>query len=105
MATPGQTVVLTVTAEGAAPLSYQWRKDGVSLAEIGEVSGATTATLSNVLKLDASGYSLVLSNADGSVTSDGRSIRRRATRFPARRLPSKVPRQGVASAVGGNRAA
>lgn len=33
---------LTVTATGAAPLTYQWRKDGVAL------SGASGATLTLV---------------------------------------------------------
>ena len=37
---PGQTAVFTVTAAGSAPLSYQWRKNGIDL------DGETSATLS-----------------------------------------------------------
>src|SRR5437899_13052948 len=36
--TSGQTASFSVTATGAAPLSYQWNKNGA------EISGATSAT-------------------------------------------------------------
>jgi uncharacterized delta-60 repeat protein len=65
------TAVFTVYAGGNEPLSYQWGKDRGNLADGGNVSGAATAslTLSNVLGGDAGGYSVVISNAAGSVTS------------------------------------
>ena len=58
-------------AGGTEPLSFQWRKNDVALADGGNIAGATTATLSvsNVLKNDEGGYSVVVSNAEGSVTS------------------------------------
>ncbi len=60
----------TVTAIGTDPLAYQWRKDGVNLA------GATTATLSllNVQTNQAGGYSVVITNAFGSITSTVASL-------------------------------
>jgi hypothetical protein len=57
-ATAGESVIFTVTAEGTAPLSYQWYKNG-SL-----ISGATSSicTLSNVQAADAGAYGVTVSN-------------------------------------------
>lgn len=61
----GANVTFTVTAGGAAPLTYQWRKDGVSLP------GQTAATLalSNVGTAASGAYSVVVGNTAGTVTS------------------------------------
>lgn len=60
----GGTVTFSVAAVGTAPLSYQWRKGGVNLADAGIVSGATTATLTltGVTALDAANYDVVVTN-------------------------------------------
>ncbi len=55
----------TVTATGTAPLVYQWRKDGVA---IGGANGATLS-LVNVQTNQAGGYSVVIANGGGSITS------------------------------------
>jgi uncharacterized delta-60 repeat protein len=67
----GTTAEFSVLAGGTAPVSYQWLKDGESLANHGNVSGANTPilTLSNVIAGDVAAYSVVVSNADGMVTS------------------------------------
>ncbi|MBI4664382.1 MAG: immunoglobulin domain-containing protein [Verrucomicrobia bacterium] len=64
-ATAGTSVTFTVAANGSAPLSYQWRKNGAS------ISGATapSLTLSNVQSSDAGTYVVAVSNSAGSVTS------------------------------------
>ena len=64
------TATFSVTADGAGPLLYQWRKNGLNLADSGNVSGATTPrlTLSNVSPSDAASYDVVV-NGFGSVTS------------------------------------
>src|SRR5262249_35824308 len=41
----GSSAVFPVTASGQAPLAFQWRKDGVDLADGGSISGAHTTTL------------------------------------------------------------
>lgn len=67
----GGTTALTVTAEGAAPLTYQWKKDGVALTagtRFAEVTGRTL-TIANAQFTDAGAYTVVVSNAGGSVTS------------------------------------
>jgi len=68
---PGTTATFGVVAGGPEPLGYQWRKDGVPLADGGNIAGAATAmlVLTNVLGGDAGGYSVVVSNGFGSVTS------------------------------------
>lgn len=67
----GQAAQFTVEATGAAPLTYQWRKDGFSLADGGLISGATNSllTLSSAQLADAGAYDVVVSNNSGSVTS------------------------------------
>ncbi|HWA27416.1 MAG TPA: pectinesterase family protein [Lacunisphaera sp.] len=62
----GADVTFTVVATGTAPLSYQWSKDGSALA------GGTSATLSlaAVTAANAGSYTVAVSNAAGSATSD-----------------------------------
>ena len=61
----GSTVTFSVGAAGTAPLSYQWRSNGVALA------GATNTSLimNNVQATSAAGYSALVTNLGGSVTS------------------------------------
>lgn len=64
--TEGQPASFSVTANGSAPLGYQWRRDGVAIA------GATAATYTlNAAAVGdhGAGFSVVVSNAAGSVTS------------------------------------
>ena len=67
----GTTATFRVLAASPAPLSYQWRKDGGPLVDGGNIAGSGTAvlTLTNVLRADAGGYSVVVSNGLGSATS------------------------------------
>ncbi len=61
----GANAIFGVTTGSITPLSYQWTKNGVS------ITGATNANygLSNVQTNDAGSYRVVVSNAEGSVTS------------------------------------
>ena len=67
----GTMASFRMLAGGAPPLSYQWQKDGSNLSDGGIVSGVQTPTLmlSNVFGADAGGYSVIVSNASGSLTS------------------------------------
>ncbi|MDE3100296.1 MAG: immunoglobulin domain-containing protein [Verrucomicrobiota bacterium] len=62
---PGGTLTLSVGASGYSALGYQWLLDGTNIA------GATGATfvVTNAGPADAGDYSVVVSNADGTVTS------------------------------------
>ena len=67
----GGTARFSITPLGAAPFTYQWRKNGVNLTDGGNVSGSLTATLgiTNVSNSDAANYDVVVSNSVGSDTS------------------------------------
>jgi hypothetical protein len=67
----GQTAAFSVTATGTLPLTYRWRRGGVPLTDGGNISGATTTTLTiaPVDFADAGDYDAVVGNACGSTTS------------------------------------
>jgi hypothetical protein len=68
----GTTASFYVRALGEEPLTYQWRKDGVDLADQpGKLLGVMTTnlTVANVQSADLGGYSVVVSNVYGAVTS------------------------------------
>jgi hypothetical protein len=62
---PGTAVTFSVTATGTAPLSYQWKKNGVS------ISGATAASyaIASAQQGDEGSYTCAVSNVCGTVTS------------------------------------
>ena len=68
----GGTAVFNVATFGAAPVFYQWQQNGINLTNGGNISGANTATLriTSATTDDAAVYSVVVSNAFNSVTSD-----------------------------------
>ena len=61
----GSNVTFTVSANGTAPLSFQWQKDGFPLP--GETGASFT--LNNIASNQSGDYTVVVSNAAGSVTS------------------------------------
>jgi uncharacterized delta-60 repeat protein len=67
----GTSASFYVTVSGPGPFAFQWRKDGVPLLDGADIAGAATATLTlrDVLEAAAGGYSVVVSNQYGSVTS------------------------------------
>ena len=72
----GSVATFTVYAAGNQPLSYQWRRDQVGLADGGSISGARTATLtiSGAACADAGNYDCFVSNAAGNATSNPASL-------------------------------
>lgn len=66
----GENATFSVSAGGSSPLSYQWRRDGAA------ISGATSSTfvLPNAQASSAGTYSVTVSNAFGSVTSNGATL-------------------------------
>lgn len=69
--TAGSTASFSVTATSAAPLFYQWLKDGTNLLNGGSITGAQSNVLSmaNVQTNQAGNYSVIVSNGAGAVTS------------------------------------
>ncbi|GEM_PF-190851 len=70
---PGAVATFSVSAGGNQPLFYQWRNNGVNLMNGGNTSGAATSslTLGNVTEANNGTYSVLISDALGSVTSSG----------------------------------
>jgi hypothetical protein len=71
----GDNFTLNVEATGTN-LSYQWYKDGNAVVDGGNISGATTATLSvtNATVNDEGWYNCQISNTCGNVTSDSAHV-------------------------------
>lgn len=67
----GATAVFTVGVSNLAGVSYQWQHNGANLSDGGNISGATTATLtvSDVSSSDVGRYRVRVTNAGGSVLS------------------------------------
>ncbi len=85
----GQAATFTVgLAANPLPPTFQWKKGTTNLTNGGNISGATTATLtiSSVAVLDAGAYSVVVANVAGSVTSN-----------PATLTVNQAPQVSIAS--------
>ena len=67
----GLTELFTVTATSYNPMSYQWQKNGTNLVDGGNISGSATNTLTitGISDSDAACYSVIVTNAFGSVTN------------------------------------
>ena len=67
----GDPAVFSVTAEGSGTLYYQWQTNGVNLMDGGNVLNSSTPTLNltTTSASDAGNYTVVITNAYGSVTS------------------------------------
>ncbi|MBT5311912.1 MAG: hypothetical protein HOL38_10060, partial [Verrucomicrobia bacterium] len=62
----GDSVVLSVTAVGTTPITYQWSKGGVAL----DGAIGSSLSLANVAPSDADDYKVAVSNGAGRVESD-----------------------------------
>src|SRR5213082_793772 len=67
----GQTATFTVTATGTAPLSYQWQKNGTAIGAATTASYTTSATTASD---NGDQFTVVVSNAVGSVTSSAAAL-------------------------------
>jgi hypothetical protein len=67
----GADVEFTALAGGTGPLEYQWQFDGVNLADGGPITGSESnaLTVAAVAMGNAGNYTMVITNAYGSVTS------------------------------------
>ena len=67
----GDTVTLSVTAGGSAPLCYQWFWNNTRLSDGGAFTGSATSalTIANASSAQAGGYFVTVSNTTGTATS------------------------------------
>ena len=65
------TVTFSVTATGAAQMTYQWSKDGTNLVDAGAISGAATSilTINNVQLTNAGSYAVLVTNLYGNMST------------------------------------
>jgi hypothetical protein len=70
----GDTVSFTVSATGALPLSYRWRKDSLTVTNL--TLNATTAalTLTNVQANHAGNYTVVVTNLFGAAPVSSNAV-------------------------------
>jgi len=73
---PGETTSFVAAGTGSPPVFFQWEKNGVPLADGGNVSGAATTNLvlTNVTAADAGSYRLRISNSFGVTFSGAASL-------------------------------
>jgi hypothetical protein len=70
MSIPGGTAGYSVVAIGPGPLSYDWKRDGVSITDPRMIGlGSATLTITALTTNDAGSFCVVVSNVYGSVTS------------------------------------
>jgi hypothetical protein len=74
--TQGNAIVLTVIANGGLPLTYQWQKNNVNVTDGGHDNGCTLPilTLSSCDSSDAATYRCVVTNGQGSTTSNSAAL-------------------------------
>lgn len=63
--TAGQPANFTVSAGGTAPLAYQWQKNGANISG----AAATNYSIAQTRLADAGNFTVVITNAGGSITS------------------------------------
>lgn len=68
--TQGQSANFSVTAVGTAPLTYQWRQNGVNIP--GAIQ--STLTIASVQSTHAGNYQVLVSNASGPVLSTSATL-------------------------------
>ena len=67
----GQTATFSVTASGTAPMSYQWRKNGVAVSG---ASAASYTTPAETVSDNGAQFTVVVSNMAGNVTSSSATL-------------------------------
>jgi alpha-tubulin suppressor-like RCC1 family protein len=67
----GASAAFTITADGSAPLHYQWLRNGVAL----DAATGSSLALGNLARSNQAAYSVVLSNPFGSLVSTNAYLR------------------------------
>ncbi|MGZ5508771.1 MAG: immunoglobulin domain-containing protein, partial [Limisphaerales bacterium] len=104
--TNGNPATLTVGATGSDPLSYQWYHATSKLTDDGRIIGSQTSTLTftNATGGDSGGYTVVVTNVFGTVTSSNSVLNvytpPTAKPFLARSVPIGLPTVFTANVSG-----
>jgi hypothetical protein len=100
----GSDLVLSVAVEGTPPLDYSWYRDGLALAAAAGLSGVTDPHLHfpSLATTDAGDYTVVVTNAQGSVTSAVARVTVNSFGTPTARGSLDTPGLANATAIFGN---
>jgi len=100
----GRELVLSIASEGTPPLSYQWRLNGASLTNSATVNGTSQPHLRfpSLAVTNSGSYTVVISNAQGSVTSAVATVTVNTFGAPMARGVFNTPSIASAAAVFGN---
>jgi hypothetical protein len=93
--TAGQTASFSVSATGTAPLSYQWKKNGVAISGAISSSYTTPATATSD---SGAQFTVVVGNAVGSVTSAAATLTVNAVTSTLQIITTQLP-GGTATVV------
>jgi hypothetical protein len=91
----GQAAAFSVAAVGSAPLAYQWQRNGANLAG----QNAATLTIGSAQTGDAGAYRCIVSNGQGSATSQEANL---TVQQPSGTAPSIVSNPESATVAGGS---
>ncbi len=91
--TVGAAATFAVTANGTAPVTYQWRLNGQNLADGAGINGAQTTALAlqNVQATQAGNYDVVIANNLGRLTSNPALLTVNAAGIPPRVVTQPQP--------------
>lgn len=100
----GRELVLSVASEGTPPLSYTWFANGTPLANSATVSGVNQPHLRfpALATTNTGNYTVVVSNAEGSITSAVATVTVTALGAPVARGIFDTPGSATAAVVYGN---
>ncbi|MGC3960768.1 MAG: immunoglobulin domain-containing protein [Verrucomicrobiota bacterium] len=100
----GDELVLSVAAEATPPLGYVWYRNGIPLAQASNISGVTEPHLHfpSLALTNAGNYTVVITNAQGSVTSAVAQVTVNPLGTPIVRGSLDTPGFANAAAVFGN---
>lgn len=100
----GNGLVLSVAAEGTPPLSYAWFQNGLPVTNSTTISGANDPHLQfpNLAATNAGNYTVIITNAVGSITSAVVTVTIPPQGTPFARGTLDTPGQASATAVFGN---
>src|SRR5256885_8143810 len=93
--TAGQTATFSVSATGTAPLSYQWKKNGIPVSGTSSFTYTTPATSTSDTGAQ---FTVIVSNSAGSVTSSAAVLTVNASSPPLQITSSQLPSGTVGSA-------
>ncbi|MBW7895666.1 MAG: immunoglobulin domain-containing protein [Opitutaceae bacterium] len=92
----GDPAEFSVTATGTAPLSYQWRHNGITLSDGNGFAGTQSdhLTIAATATVDGGDYTVVVENAGGAVMSNAATLTIGTPPTPTTRPATQIATEG-----------